>query len=164
MVQFAEVAESRPFEQFPAYPMNDLQATQGFLGGTSFLPMVPQSELDFLPAIRDGFSWASMDHLVEKTGFPESVLLLGLGIPKRTLARRKESNHLTPSESEAVLRVARAFVMARRVLGDEEKAREWLVRPNRALGGEAPMALLRYDIGFQEVLDVLGRIEYGVYS
>ncbi len=48
------------------------------------------------------------------------------------------------------------------VFGCPEKARQWLVQPNPALGGCSPAeaALSRR----QDVLDVLGRIEHGVIS
>jgi putative toxin-antitoxin system antitoxin component (TIGR02293 family) len=50
------------------------------------------------------------------------------------------------------------------MIGEEEKAGEWLRTPNRALGGERPLDLLDTDVGAREVEDVLGRIAYGVYS
>lgn len=39
-----------------------------------------------------------------------------------------------------------------------------MVKPNRALGGERPLALLDSDVGSLAVERVLGRIEHGVYS
>lgn len=53
---------------------------------------------------------------------------------------------------------------ASEVLGGQEKATHWLNRPNRALGGRRPLDLLDTDLGIQQVEQVLGRIEYGVYS
>ena len=50
------------------------------------------------------------------------------------------------------------------VLGTPEKADEWLVIPNRALGGATPLSMLGTKTGAQAVEDVLGRIEYGVFS
>jgi putative toxin-antitoxin system antitoxin component (TIGR02293 family) len=60
----------------------------------------------------------------------------------------------------------RARVAARvaEVLGSEEKASRWLMTPNRALGGEPPIALLETDLGARQVEDVLGRIEHGIHS
>ena len=50
------------------------------------------------------------------------------------------------------------------VLEDEHKATHWLTTPNRALDGVVPMTLLDTPEGKEEVLTILGRIEYGVYS
>jgi hypothetical protein len=50
------------------------------------------------------------------------------------------------------------------MIGDEEKAIEWLNTPNRALGGERPLDQLDTDTGARMVEDTPGRIAYGVYS
>jgi putative toxin-antitoxin system antitoxin component (TIGR02293 family) len=50
------------------------------------------------------------------------------------------------------------------VLENERKAMHWLRTPNRALQGAVPMTLLDTPAGKEEVLTILGRIEYGVYS
>jgi putative toxin-antitoxin system antitoxin component (TIGR02293 family) len=71
---------------------------------------------------------------------------------------------LTPSESDRTVRVARVYANAVEMIGDAEKAIEWLRTPNRALGGERPLDQLDTDVGAQMVDDVLGRIAYGVYS
>jgi putative toxin-antitoxin system antitoxin component (TIGR02293 family) len=50
------------------------------------------------------------------------------------------------------------------VLGARDKAGRWLQKANRALGGVAPLDLLDTDLGAEEVVTILGRIEHGVYS
>jgi len=51
----------------------------------------------------------------------------------------------------------------KRVLGSEEKARHWMLKPSRALTGAIPLGLLDTDIGANAVFDELGRIEHGVF-
>jgi len=53
---------------------------------------------------------------------------------------------------------------ATRVFESEEKAVEWLRQPCPALGGIKPIELLKTAEGAQLVLDIIGRIEHGVYS
>lgn len=50
------------------------------------------------------------------------------------------------------------------VFEDEEKAKQWLNRENRALNGAKPVLLLDTLTGINMVNDVLTRIEEGVYS
>ena len=50
------------------------------------------------------------------------------------------------------------------VIGDEDKAGEWLTTKIAALGGQTPIDLLTRAEGEEEVLKVLGRIEHGVFS
>jgi putative toxin-antitoxin system antitoxin component (TIGR02293 family) len=60
--------------------------------------------------------------------------------------------------------MARVYANAVEMIGDEERAIEWLNTPNRALGGEKPLDQLDTDLGARMVEDILGRIAYGVYS
>jgi putative toxin-antitoxin system antitoxin component (TIGR02293 family) len=60
--------------------------------------------------------------------------------------------------------MARVYANAVEMIGDREKAIEWLHTPNRALGGERPLDQLDTDTGTRIVEDILGRIAYGVYS
>jgi len=53
---------------------------------------------------------------------------------------------------------------ASEILGGQEEALRWLNAPNRALGGQPPTVLLETDHGLQQVEEILGRIEHGVYS
>ena len=50
------------------------------------------------------------------------------------------------------------------LLGSDDKARRWMFKPSRALGGEIPIRLLDTDIGANAVFDELGRIEHGVFA
>jgi putative toxin-antitoxin system antitoxin component (TIGR02293 family) len=66
-----------------------------------------------------------------------------------------------PEESDRVLRVARVSAQAAATLGSEEKAAQWLRRPNRALRNQTPLSLIDSDIRIRQVEEVLGRIEHG---
>ena len=85
---------------------------------------------------------------------------------KRTpLTRRlSQGSLLTSAESDRTVRMARLYAHAVEMIGDQDKAIEWLVTPNRALGGERPLDQLDTDMGARIVEDILGRIAYGVYS
>lgn len=53
---------------------------------------------------------------------------------------------------------------AEHAFGDPAVARAWFGRPNSALSGKTPEAVLARDGGFVEVDAVLTRIEHGVIS
>jgi len=144
--------------------MDDITLVRQCLGGTKVIGS-PKSEMDFVPIIRKGFPFSVVASVREKVQLSEEEIFTSLGIAKRTAARRKRhAARLKPVESERLLRLARVLVAATDVLGSEIKARRWLVGENRALGGRAPIKLLDTGIGFQEVIDALKRIEYGVFS
>ena len=50
------------------------------------------------------------------------------------------------------------------VMESEENARKWLASPQAGLGGAVPLEYAETEVGAREVEDLLGRIEYGVYS
>jgi putative toxin-antitoxin system antitoxin component (TIGR02293 family) len=87
-----------------------------------------------------------------------------LGIPERTLARRKKEGVLNSEESAKLVRLARVVERAKDVFEDFEASLNWLKSPNAALSGATPLSLLDTDIGAESVLDTLGRIEHGVFA
>jgi putative toxin-antitoxin system antitoxin component (TIGR02293 family) len=95
---------------------------------------------------------------------PLEKLFPMLGISKATLHRRKALGKLGPDESDRVVRFARLMGKAVEVMESEEDARRWLTSPQFGLGGAVPLAYAETEVGAREVEDLLGRIEYGVYS
>jgi len=119
--------------------------------------------MDLVDLVREGLPWALYQGVLTDLGLTDQMASGVLHIPLRTLTRRK-GGRLDPQESERVLRLVRLRAEAEDVLGTREKALHWLEAPNRALGGATPLSLLDTDIGTQAAVDVLTRIEYGVFS
>jgi putative toxin-antitoxin system antitoxin component (TIGR02293 family) len=113
---------------------------------------------------RTGLPYASLEALAKRYAIAPARVARVLGLPARTLARRKKERRLSAAESDRLLRVARVAAEAESVLGAADRAGQWLQKPNRALRGAAPLDLLDTDLGAEEVAAVLGRIEHGVYS
>ena len=97
-------------------------------------------------------------------GLSQAELARALGIPGRTLGRRKRENVLNSEESWKLLRLARVVSRASGVFDDTVTAVNWLKVPNAALGGNAPLSLVDTDMGIESVLDTLGRLEHGVFA
>ncbi len=86
-----------------------------------------------------------------------------IGISQRTLARRRVEGRLLPRESERVLRIARVFDLSAALFEhDIASANVWLRAPKRVLGGEAPLAFARTELGAREVESLIGRLEHSV--
>jgi putative toxin-antitoxin system antitoxin component (TIGR02293 family) len=134
------------------------------LGGQRAL----RSKVDSLDTLRlrleRGLPYESLTALTSTYNLDPRRLAAVLGIPPRTLARRKNQRRLRPDESDRLFRVARIVALAGVTLGGKDKAARWLKRPNRALGNEAPLHRLKTELGARQVEDVLGRISHGVYS
>jgi putative toxin-antitoxin system antitoxin component (TIGR02293 family) len=143
----------------------ETEAIVEILGGRKVLGKTIKNSYDLTNIIRKGLPAGSITALAEKLHIGSTVLSRKLGIPQRTLTRRlSQALRLTPAESDRTVRMARVYANAVEMIGDEEKAIEWLSTPNRALGGERPIDQLDTDPGARVVEDILGRIAYGVYS
>jgi len=114
--------------------------------------------------VKAGLPYASLEALIGKFGLAREEAAAALHLPQRTIARRKKEQKLQADESDRLLRLARVGAQAAATLGSEEKAVQWLRRPNRALGNRAPLDLIDSDIGTRQVEEVLGRIEHGNLS
>ncbi len=87
-----------------------------------------------------------------------------LGISKATINSRRVTGRLTLSESARVVSFVRLLDKAVAVLGGEDRARRWLSSPQFGLGGAIPLEYACTEVCANEVENLLGRIEHGVYS
>jgi len=143
----------------------ETEAIAEILGGRKVLGKAIKKPDDLARLVRKGLPANSITALAEKLHLGNSVLSRKLGIPQRTLTRRlSQRSLLTSAESDRTVRIARVYANAVEMIGDQEKAIEWLRTPNRALGGERPLDQIDTDMGARMVEDILGRIAYGVYS
>jgi putative toxin-antitoxin system antitoxin component (TIGR02293 family) len=114
--------------------------------------------------IQSGLPVGELEVLRESLDLPMEKLAPRLGLSKATLHRRKTSGKLDPGESDRVVRFARLVGKAVEVLESRDNARKWLTSPQVGLGGAVPIDYAMTEVGAREVEDLLGRIEYGVYS
>lgn len=134
------------------------------LGGPRVLTSIPRSALDWVSMIRHGIPSTAVDALTQSTHLTQAELAAAVGIPERTLARRKREGRLTSEESSRLVRLARAVARGEEVFEDLAAAVDWLKSPNASLAGATPLNLLDTDIGAETVMDTLGRIEHGVFA
>jgi len=124
---------------------------------------------DFTPAkviksLKDGLLVGELDVLRVNLSLPMEKLVPMLGISKATFHRRKTAGKLDTAESDRVVRFARLLGKAAAVMESLEDGRRWLKSPQVGLGGAVPLEYAETEVGAREVEDLLGRIEYGVYS
>jgi len=144
--------------------MQNMRELTKFMGGRTVVGS-PQSDFHFIQIIRRGLPSKVIDCVVESSAVSADLIYKSLRIAKRTAARRKASDaRLKADESELIFRFSKVLVSANEILGDRDKARHWLFAENNALNGARPIDLLDTGIGFEDVMDILHRIEYGVYS
>ena len=144
--------------------VNELRAVIDELGGERTLGRHLASDRDLREAIREGFRPAVVEELMRASGLTLKELANALDLSPRSLQRRRSSGRLARYESDRLYRLARVVAIANEYLGDRELALRWLKRPNRALGGIAPVAAIDTELGARQVENILGRIAYGGIS
>lgn len=138
------------------------QETVNALGGVSVLGKDVVSGAAFARKVEEGLPRITIVRLKRFTHLTDADL--AEVIPRRTLTSIRALKKLSAEQSDRVARTAGIAVLAQRVFGDAELAREWLLAPNPSLNHEMPLRLLRTGSGANVVEDVLIRIEHGVYE
>lgn len=120
---------------------------------------------ELIQQVERGFSFKALHALESNSGISGSLLASIVGIPKRTLARRKTAAKLTPDESERLLRLSTVFEKAVELFeGDIAAAVQWLTTPKKTFGNASPLIYSRTELGAREVENLIGRLEHGVFS
>ena len=114
--------------------------------------------------VQAGLDFAELEALRDQLDLPLDRLTSLLGLARATVHRRKAGGRLTSDESDKVVRFARLLGHAVHLFGSIEDARLWLKSPQRGLGGAVPLDYAQTEAGAREVENLLGRIDYGVYS
>jgi len=115
--------------------------------------------------VERGFAFATLQNLQSRSGIAIAEIAAILGIPERTLARRRAAGKLTWDESDRLLRISMIFERAVELFeGDVAAATAWLTGGRSALHGQTPLAYSRTEVGAREVEHLIGRLEHGVFS
>lgn len=121
---------------------------------------------ELIMMLQTGLPVSVLDSIRDWMQIPRSDLLKITGLNERNITRRKSSGSaLTSDESERVARLVRVMDAAVRLFaGNKQDAERWLQNPVKGLSNVAPVSLLASESGALEVLDLIGRLEHGVWS
>src|SRR6202162_3228450 len=126
-------------------------------GSTLGLTVANPAEL--IQQLERGFSFRTLQTFESRSGLALSRLAATIGIPERTLARRRGSRRLTSDEHARLLRISAIFEDAVDLFeGDVAAAVNWLTPPRKALGDRAPLAYARTEPGAREVENLIERL------
>ena len=115
--------------------------------------------------IARGFRFRLLETFAERMAMSMTTVCAWVGIPARTLERRRKEGALKPFESDRLLTTARIAGQALRLFeGDVDATKRWLTAPLAALGGASPMEFSSTEFGAREVEHLIGRLEHGVIT
>ncbi len=134
------------------------------MGGKAVVPHVVNNSLDWIRVSKD-LSIKAVRALQDRMNFTNKEVSRFIAISESTLQRRlKEQTVLTADEAEKTIQVATVIAQGISVFEDEDDFRDWLHIRNPALGDIKPIELMHSSIGREQIMDLLNRIEYSIYS
>ena len=120
--------------------------------------------LDQVAEIKAGLPAGIVDALCRELDISRKELARVAGVAERTLNRKIQEGRLNADQSERFNRMAQMLNRTIEVLGSQEQAVRWLKTPRAYFGGKPPLDFADTELGSREVLNLLGRVEHGVFS
>ncbi len=143
------------------------QAKPDFATGSGFWKAVgiPQRGPELHAVLKQGIPYATYGKLASAAGLDRKELAKYVVIPIATLQRRAKQGQFKLEESDRLYRFAEVLKAATDLFeGDQHQARKWLLSPVQGLGGARPAEMVATSAGTEAVLDLVGRLEHGVFA
>lgn len=122
----------------------------------------PQEVIEF---VSKGLAFDALARVARAYGVTQQLMAELIGVSPRTLQRRRADGCFDAPESERLYRFIRLYRRALDVFDeDEDAAREFLTEAQTGLASAVPTEMARSEYGAAEVMDLLGRIDHGVYT
>ena len=134
------------------------------ISGKSGRPEWKMTAVEKMNMVKEGVSKKKLETLKLKANLDYDKLSNMLSTTRATLINKKGAEHFSAALSERIVSIADVYSYGYEVFEDESNFNEWIFRPNQALGGKQPYELLDNQFGREEVKNVIGRIDFGVYS
>lgn len=118
-----------------------------------------------IEAITNGLPFDSLDKVAHAYGISPKEMADLIHIPPRTLQHLRTTGQFDDRESERLYRFTLLFRRTFEVFDDDmDSARKFLAASQPGLDGKIPLEMARSEMGMETVMDLLGRIEFGVYT
>lgn len=123
-----------------------------------------KSNFEKLEQVRAGISKGILVEIKNHINMDYDNLSNILGTTKTTIHNKKDDDKFSPAVSEKIIALADLYEFGYTVFEDKLNFQKWIQTPNKALGSRKPLELLDTIFGIEEVKNIIGRIEHGVYS
>ena len=138
-----------------------------FLGGRQVFRKSITCSLDVHDAILKGIPGGALIYMVRHTEtMTPADVVQAVGVSIRTIQRRTGTPQkpLSQEQSGRAWKFAEILTTATEAFGSQAEAEKWLTTPATALDQRRPVDLLASPAGVEMVEQLLGRLEYGVYT
>lgn len=134
------------------------------LGGSSNFKDPITSDLDLISISRKGLPKSVIVTISGLLGVSMEKMSALIHISHRTIQRKNPEDLLNVYSTEQILEIAEVISKGIEVFNSIDQFTKWLHQDIRYLNFQKPLDYLDTSFGTKMVLDILGRIEHGVYS
>jgi putative toxin-antitoxin system antitoxin component (TIGR02293 family) len=120
--------------------------------------------LEKMDLIEEGISKKALESFKEKAQLDYDQLAECLNVARATLINKKGEEKFNRDVSDKIVSLVDIYSYGYQVFEDRGRFNEWIFRPNKALGNRTPFHFMHNSFGRQEVKNLIGRIDHGIYS
>ena len=125
---------------------------------------LPMRGVELHRRLHQGFEYKFSIDLLKHLQITQKEFYAILNFAPATIKRRK-GGRFTTEESDRLYRLAEIFSAAIELFeSDEERARKWLNHPVKGLGGKRPVDMAITSAETEAAIDLIGRLEHGVFA
>lgn len=167
---FATAASKKKPVNVPGKPAKRKIYDTGHPPGNAFIlsdteiPAYELSSAQKIARIRSGISKKELSSIKAVAGLDYDTLAQLLSVGRATLINKKGAEKFNVSVSEKILALAGLYSYGYEVFDDVEKFNRWMKEPNLSIGDKRPIELADTLTGIEEIMHIIGRIEYGIFS
>lgn len=148
-------------KDIPHY-LEDMPTT--YYVGNVEVPLAEMTSLQKMQIIKSGISKNYLEVFKKSAELDYDSLAEALSVTRTTLINKKGNDKFSDQISEKIIALADLYSYGYEIFEDRERFNKWMLSPNQALGGLAPIEIIDNIYGREEVRNLIGRIGYGVYS
>ena len=133
------------------------------LGGPAVVEEPVSDDLQVVNLIRRGLRRRALDQLAARSELSQPLLAKALDLSIRTLQRYGPEQRLGADATDRLVHLATLYAEGFDTFG-EKKFRIWMDSSILALGNRKPSEFIDSISGVRLLRDIIGRINYGVFS
>ncbi len=127
-------------------------------------PIFKMTSFEKMELLDNGIKKEDLEQFKAKANLDYDKLAQALTVTRATLINKKKNETFSETVSEKIVALTDLYFYGYSVFEDEEKFNKWMFASNSALGGKKPFDIAENQFGREEIKNLIGRIEYGIYS
>lgn len=122
------------------------------------------SPRDYIKLSRKGLSFRQLKEILEYTNISLEQLGGIISLSNKEMTKYSDNEILRTDVSAHLIQIVELYKKGYEVLESKDNFQTWMNSEIRVLEYQKPVDLLDTPFGLQDVINVLGRLEHGVYS